>query len=106
MAVSTIYPKTALIVIDLQKGIVTYPTAHPIEQILQHAAALAKACRRHHQPVVLVNVAGAAPGRTEQVCRTGDRAADWDELVPQLNRRSSDLTVTKQTWGAFTNTGL
>ncbi len=30
MTVSTLDPKTALIVVDLQKGIVTFPTAHPI----------------------------------------------------------------------------
>ncbi len=106
MPVSTIDSKTALIVIDLQKGIVAYPTAHLIEPILQQAAALAKAFRRHHQPVVLVNVTGAAPGRTEKPRRMGEVAADWAELVPELDRQSSDHTVTKQTWGAFTKTGL
>jgi nicotinamidase-related amidase len=106
MPVSAIDPKTALIIVDLQKGIVAYPTAHSIEQILQHAGALAKAFRRHHQPVVLVNVTGGAPGRTEQPRRTGDLSADWSELVPELNQQSSDHTVTKRTWGAFTNTGL
>lgn len=106
MPVSAIDPKTALIVIDLQKGVVAYPTAHPIEQILRHAAALADAFRRHQQPVVLVNVTGGAAGRTEQPRRAGNFSDDWAELVPELNRQSSDHTVTKQTWGAFTNTGL
>ena len=106
MPVSAIDPKTALIVIDLQKGIVAYPTAHPIEQTLERAAALAKAYRRHHQSVVLVNVTGGAPGRTEQSRPTGNRSDDWAELIPELNRQSSDHIVTKQTWGAFTNTGL
>ncbi len=32
--------------------------------------------------------------------------ADWTDLVPELNQRPSDHTVTKRTWGAFTNTGL
>jgi nicotinamidase-related amidase len=106
MPISTIDPKTALIVIDLQKGVVTYPTAHPIDQILERAAALADAFRRCQQPVVLVNVTGGAPGRTEQAFRAGDFPADWAELVPELNRQSSDHTVTKRTWGAFTNTGF
>ena len=107
MSVSAIDSKTALIVIDLQKGIVAYPTAHPIEQILQHAAALAKAFRRHHQPVVLVNVTGGAPGRTEQP-RPGWQTVPpiGQNSVPELNQQPSDHTVTKQTWGAFTNTGL
>ncbi len=106
MPVSTIDPKTALIVIDLQKGIVAYPTAHPIEPILEHAAALAEAFRRHQLPVVLVNVTGGAPGRTEQARPGGSPSADWSEFVPELNQQPSDHTVTKQTWGAFTNTGL
>ena len=106
MPISTIDPKTALIVIDLQKGIVPYPTAHPIEQILRHAAALADAFRRHQQPVVLVNVTGGAPGRTEQPRPSTRPSADWSEFVPELNQQSSDHIVTKQTWGAFTNTGL
>jgi nicotinamidase-related amidase len=107
MPVSTIDPQTALILIDLQKGIVALPTAHPIEQIVQHAAALAEAFRRQHQPVVLVNVTGGAPGRTEQPRRTGDFSKEtFSELIPELNRQPSDHTVTKRTWGAFTNTVL
>ena len=31
MALTTLDPKTALIVVDLQKGIVTYPVVHSIE---------------------------------------------------------------------------
>lgn len=106
MPVSTLDPKTALVVIDLQKGIVTYPTAHPAADIVKRASALADAFRRHGLPVVLVNVDGGAPGRTEQT-RTGDpRTAGWAVLVPELNRQPADLTVTKRTWGAFTNTQL
>jgi nicotinamidase-related amidase len=74
---------------------------------VQHAAALAATFRRHHQLVVLVNVTGAASGRTEQPRRTGDLfAKTFSELVPELNQQPSDHTVTKQTWGAFTSTGL
>ena len=34
MALTALDPKTALIVIDLQKGIVGYPVAHPIEGVI------------------------------------------------------------------------
>ena len=97
---------TALIVIDLQKGIAGLPTVHPIGEILKHAGALAEAFRRHGLPVVLVNVDGGAPGRTEQTPRIRDFPAGWTDLVPELNRQPQDHTVTKRTWGAFTNTGL
>jgi nicotinamidase-related amidase len=105
MAVTALDPKTALIIIDLQKGIVSFPAAHPTAEVLKHASALAGAFRRHSLPVVLVNVNGTPPGRTEQP-RNREFPAGWDDLVPELNRQPGDHTVTKRTWGAFTNTDL
>jgi nicotinamidase-related amidase len=106
MAVTTLDPKTALVVIDLQKGILSYPTAHPVDEVVKHAGALADTFRRHALPVVLVNVAGGASGRTEQARRLGEFPAGWTDLVPELNQQPQDHKVTKRTWGAFTNTGL
>ncbi len=106
MTVTTLDPKTALVVIDLQKGIVTRSTAHPMGEVVKHASALADAFRRHGLPVVLVNVAGGAPGRTGQARNLGELPADWTELLPELNRQPGDHTVTKRTWGAFTGTDL
>jgi nicotinamidase-related amidase len=106
MAVTTLDPKTALILVDLQKGIASIPAAHPAAEIIAKASSLAKAFRAHHLPVVLVNVGGGAPGRTEAPPRGGERPADWMELVPELDAQPSDILVTKKTWGAFTNTGL
>lgn len=106
MPVSTLDARAALIVIDLQKGIVSLPVAHPIDAVVTNAVALADAFRRHGQPVVLVNVAGGAPGRNEQQGVARERPAGWTELIPELNRQSQDLTVTKHSWGAFTGTGL
>ncbi|OOG41575.1 isochorismatase family protein [Rhodanobacter sp. C05] len=106
MALTTLDPSTALIVIDLQKGIVAYPTAHPAAEIVKQASALADAFRRHGLPIVLVNVTGGAPGRTEQARNLGELPADWAELVPELNQQPTDHMVTKRTWGAFTHTDL
>jgi nicotinamidase-related amidase len=106
MTLTALDPITALIVIDLQKGIVTMPTAHPAANVIARAADLARAFRRHKLPVVLVNVTGGAPGRVQQSRSTAERPTDWAELVPELDRQQSDHTVTKRTWGAFTNTGL
>jgi nicotinamidase-related amidase len=106
LPVTTLDLKTALIIIDLQKGIVGLPAAHPIENVVQNASELAEAFRRKRLPVVLVNVAGGAPGRTEQTRSLSGLPADWTELVPELNQQAGDYRVTKQTWGAFTNTGL
>jgi nicotinamidase-related amidase len=106
MALSTLDKHTALIVIDLQQGIVAYPTAHPIDDMVRHAAELADAFRGHALPVVLVNVAGGAPGRAEQSRNLADLPPGWADLVPELNRQPRDHAVTKRTWGAFTNTDL
>lgn len=100
-------PITALIVIDLQKGVVSLPTVHPADEVVQNAAALAEAFRRASSPVVLAHVTGGAPGRTEQQPPGGaQRPVGWTELVTELNRQPQDHIVTKQTWGAFTRTDL
>jgi nicotinamidase-related amidase len=106
MTLTALDPMSALIVIDLQKGILSYSSAPAIGAILERAGALADAFRRHGLPVVLVNVAGGAPGRVEQSRGRGEMPADFAELVPELNQQPSDHPVTKRTWGAFTNTGL
>src|ERR1700722_10954055 len=106
MAVTALDLKTALIVIDLQKGIVGMPTVHPTAEVVKRASALAEAFRGHGLPVVLVNVDGGAPGRTEMAPRVREFPAGWTDLVPELNQQPGDHAVTKRTWGAFVNTGL
>lgn len=107
MAVTALDSNTALIIIDLQKGIVSLPVVQPLAAaVVKHAAALADAFRHHRLPIVLVNVTGGAPGRTEQSRNFGELPADWADLVPELNRQPQDHTVTKRTWGAFMNTDL
>ncbi len=106
MAVTTLDPKTALVVIDLQNGILSYPTIHPVGEVVRHASALADAFRSHGLPVVLVIAAGRAPGRTEQARSHGELPGGFTDLLPELNRQPQDHTMTKWTPGAFTNTEL
>lgn len=106
MPVTTVDPKTALIVIDLQQGIVSVPLAHPAADIVTRASTLTQAFRRHQLPVILVNVDGAPSGRAEVPRMAAERPAGWADLVPQLNRQPQDHLVTKRSWGAFTNTRL
>jgi nicotinamidase-related amidase len=103
---TTLDPKTALIVIDLQKGTVSSPFIHPIADVIERTNALLNEFRRHHLPIVLVNVAGVAPGRTEQARRDGTFPDGWTDLIPELGQQPSDILVTKRTWGAFVNTDL
>jgi nicotinamidase-related amidase len=106
MPVTTIDDKTALIIIDLQKGVVNLPSIHPISGVIERSCALIGAFRQHGLPVVLVNVAGGAPGRTERPRRQAKFPAGFTDLLPELNRQPGDIVVTKQTWGAFPSTDL
>ena len=106
MTISALDAKAALVVIDLQKGIVGMPTAHPMQGVIRNSVALAEAFRRDRRPVVLVNVDGAPPGRAERSFSLSQMPAGWTELIPELNCQPTDHLVTKQTRGAFTNTGL
>jgi nicotinamidase-related amidase len=105
MPLSQLDKKPVLIVIDLQKGIVSLPTVHPSHEIIGKSAALARAFRHRGFPVVLVNVAGRPPGRAD-LSHNFTPPADWADLVPELERHHSDHVVTKLRWGAFHETGL
>jgi nicotinamidase-related amidase len=106
MTLTTLDPSTALIVVDLQKGIIGLPVIHPIGDIIERCQALADAFRERDLPVVLVNVSGGAPGRTEQPRQTSPRPDGWTDLTPELHPQPTDILVTKRTWGAFASTDL
>jgi nicotinamidase-related amidase len=106
MALTTLDPNTALIVVDLQKGIVAYSLAPPIDEVVRRARSLADAFRARGLPVVLVNVAGSAPGRTEVSRLNQTFPAGWTDIIPELGQQSGDIIVTKRTWGAFASTDL
>jgi nicotinamidase-related amidase len=107
MAVTTIDRRPALVVVDLQKGFLGVPTApYPFEEVVRQAARLATYFRDHDLPVVLVNVMGAAPGRTETGRHRANRPPEWADLVDELDVQESDLRITKQRWGAFHETSL
>ena len=106
MPLTTLDPKTALVVIDLQKGVVALPTApQPASPVVERSLELAEAFHRRGLPVVWVNVNRGAPGRTEQPKRASP-PPDWADLVPEIERQPQDLLITKHSWGAFLNTDL
>ncbi len=106
MPITKLDDVTALIVIDLQKGILGMPGAHPIPEIVDRSAQLARAFRQRSLPVVLVNVSGAAPGRTDAGMPAFSFPPDWTDLAPELQAQPGDHLVTKQRWGAFLGTDL
>ncbi|GAA2423411.1 hydrolase [Streptomyces mauvecolor] len=114
MALTTLDPHTALVVIDLQRGIVAAPTQpHSAADVVARTVELADAFRSHGLPVVLVRVsfaadgADAAPGRTEAGHGAGaQRPEGWDVIVDELSGHPEDIRVTKRNWGAFHGTDL
>jgi nicotinamidase-related amidase len=74
--------------------------------VIDHSSQLIQAFRNQKLPVVLVNVTGAAPGRTEEPRRRRELSPGFSELVPELHPQPEDILITKRTWGAFANTNL
>jgi len=114
MPVTTLEKKTALVVIDLQNGVVAAPTTpYAGPEVVARAAALADAFRAHDAPVVLVRVTAAAdgadtvPGRTEAGLGGSHVWPEgWDVIVDDLAGHPGDIQVTKRNWGAFHGTDL
>lgn len=106
MTLTQFDPIAALVAIDLQKGIAAIPVQpHAAADVIARTAKLAAAFRKKNLPVVLVNVEGRAPGRTDATFNFTP-SADWAELVPELDRQPSDYVVTKFQIGAFYGTAL
>jgi nicotinamidase-related amidase len=78
----------------------------PIADVVANAARLASAFRSRALPLVLVNVTGGAPGRTEQKRILGEIPADFAEIMGELGPGPGDIRVTKRSWGAFATTDL
>ena len=107
--------RTALVVIDLQKGIAAIgrPLApHSSETVIRNAARLADAFRRYGMPVFPVHVAAAPHERLNVVADdsgwrpSGPPAPDASDFVPELTPRDGDVPITKKQWGAFYGTEL
>lgn len=113
MSLTTLDPRTALVAIDLQNGIVGMPVQpHAASDVVSRTAELADAFRSRNLPVVLVRVsfapdwADAVPGRTEHQARGLAFPDGWDTLVDELTGHPGDIRVTKHNWSAFHGTDL
>jgi nicotinamidase-related amidase len=105
--------KTALVVIDLQKGITGREVApHASSVVIQNAAALADAFRAKGMPVFLVRVTPSLDGKdalhpiADVTMQMPTPPADWAEIVPEMGPKQNDFVITKHQWGAFYGTEL
>ncbi len=102
---------TALVLIDLQKGIMGMNVApHSAKDIYERAMKLAQRVRTAGGLVVRVRVSFSKGGvdalrqPVDQPSNYGALPADWSEFPEPPD--PSDLVITKRQWGAFTGTEL
>lgn len=108
-------PKTtALVLIDLQHGIVSMNVApQSSTDVVSRAAQLAKAFRAAQAPVVLVTVGtsadgkdGLAPALDTPPPAAAAKPENWSHVVAELDAQASDIRIMKRQWGAFYGTEL
>jgi nicotinamidase-related amidase len=105
--------KTALVVIDLQKGITGRPTApYASDAVIKNATTLADAFRKNNMPVFLVRVTPSPDGK-DALRPVADITMQWQtpspdfaDIVPELGPKQNDFVITKHQWGAFYGTEL
>ena len=105
--------KTALVVIDLQEGILPFAGGpHTADDVVNRAARLAETCRASGVPVVMVRV-GWSADYAEALKQPVDAQVparalpeNWWTYPAALGKRDSDIEVTKRQWGAFYGTDL
>jgi nicotinamidase-related amidase len=104
--------KTALVLIDLQQGVVAMSTApYPAADVVRKGSDLARAFRAKGAPVVYVRVDLAdflalpvdTPSRQPGAPPPPPAAS---ELAPEAGFQQGDLLITKRHWGAFAGTDL
>lgn len=103
--------KTALVIIDLQKGIAARDVVpHSASTVIANAARLVGAFRKAALPIVFVRVTmtpeTALQPMVDEPMQWGTPPPGWDELVPELGVQPDDIVVTKKNWGAFYGTDL
>jgi hypothetical protein len=112
MAAITIDQRSALVLIDLQNGILALPTLLGPDDIKNRARRLAAAFRAHTLPVVRVKLAFSAdggdlpPGRALSPGPESAPPAAYSEFPEDFPPHPGDIVVVKRHWGAFTGTEL
>ncbi|HUY53211.1 MAG TPA: isochorismatase family protein, partial [Candidatus Dormibacteraeota bacterium] len=107
------HQKTALVVIDLQTGIVANNTApYSSSEVITNASAIANKFRENTMPVFLVRVNTAKDG-SDRLNPISDKKpfsnvqqSDWADIVPEMGPLPNDIVITKHQWGAFYGTEL
>ena len=112
MAATALDSRTALVVIDLQRGLAAVPTVHPLRDVVSNTRRLAQAFRRAELPVVFATYSPSPDGqdrtltRTEVPPRPVPEERQVVELMPELEPKPGDIFITKRQMNAFYGTEL
>jgi len=107
--------KTALVLIDVQKGTLGFPLSpYSAADLIATNARLAQHCRKAGALLVYVRVAFAADyadrpqGQTDtpMILPPGGMPADWSEYAPEVAATAPDLWIVKRQWSGFHGTEL
>ena len=105
--------KTAIVIIDLQKGIASMPTEpYSPEVVIANVVKLLTVVRKNNMSVFLVHVTpspdlkDALRPNAETSFQMSGFNPGWSEYVPELNIQPNDFLITKHQWGAFYGTEI
>ena len=106
---------TALVIIDLQQGIVANPlTPHDARTVIDNSERIARALRAAGGTLVAVHV-GFSPDAADRLKQpvdapmqlpAGGLPANWSDLVPQIAGLDAQVVIRKRQWSAFHGTEL
>ncbi|TBL81084.1 isochorismatase family protein [Paenibacillus thalictri] len=104
------FEKTALVIIDLQNGVVQFSDG---QEIVEKTVPLVDLFREKGSLIAFVNVEfldgkDRLEPLTDQPAAQGgaQMPANWADFAPELNVGAGDYKVTKRQWGAFFGTDL
>ncbi len=108
--------KTALVVIDMQKGIASMGrqlAPYDGNTVTLNVAKLVQKCRQSGATVVLVHV-NSSQGKDmlkplvdeEPQWSTAARPPNWADFIDEASPKEGDVVITKRQWGAFHGTEL
>lgn len=104
---------TALVLIDLQKGIVSRPLdPHDAKTVVANSVQLAKALAKAGGLIVPVHVAFSSDdgdrlkAPIDSPVPMASVPPDWSELVPEIAALGAPVVITKRNWSAFHGTEL
>lgn len=106
--------RTALVLIDLQQGILARSLVpHSAADVVRQSVALGQACAQGGGAIFPVHVSFSAD-QADRLSQPVDQSsvppggypAGWDRLVPEIAALPATAVITKRQWGAFHGTEL